>query len=83
MCNTELIALCAGTLVFISEALPFLKKYESNGILHAVICILKSDCIKDHGDEASIADVEIVVMSDSDSSYNSDKYSSNSENSEY
>ena len=82
MCNTEVIALCAGTLVFISEALPFLKKYESNGILHAVICILKSDCIKDHGDEASIADVEIVTISES-SSENSDNISSSSEDSEY
>lgn len=82
MCNTELIALCAGTLVLISEILPFIKKYESNGILHAIICILKSDCIKEHVNEISNADIEIVTISES-SSENSDNISSSSEDSEY
>ena len=46
MCNIEYIAFATGVLVFISEVLPFISRLESNGIVHAIVCILKSDCFK-------------------------------------
>jgi len=48
MCDSaELyIAFATGTLLFVSEVLPLLKKYKSNGIVHALICILNSECMK-------------------------------------
>jgi len=48
MCDTtELyVALLTGSLLFISEVLPLMKKYKSNGIVHALVCILNSECLK-------------------------------------
>ena len=48
MCDSaELyIAFATGSLLFVSEVLPLMKKYKSNGIIHALICILNSECLK-------------------------------------
>ena len=48
MCDSaELyVAFATGSLLFVSEVLPLMKKYKSNGIVHALICILNSECLK-------------------------------------
>jgi len=58
MCDTtELyIAMATGSLLFISEVLPLMKKYKSNGIVHAFICILNSECLKINNEVDSDSD---------------------------
>ena len=60
MCETELIALVAGLIVLVSEIMPFMKNYKSNGILHAVVCLLNSECIKGALAEPVITDIEDI-----------------------
>lgn len=63
MCDTtELyIALFTGALLFVSEVLPLIKKYKSNGIVHALICILNSECLKSSSSSDIDSDSDAVT----------------------
>ena len=56
MCEVQWIALATGLLVLISEILPFLKKFKSNGIVHALVNLLNSECLKEIADIDSDSD---------------------------
>ena len=56
MCEVQWIALASGLLVCVSEVLPFLKGFKSNGILHALVYLLNSGCIKEINDIDSDSD---------------------------
>jgi hypothetical protein len=56
MCDVQWIALATGVLVCVSEVLPFLKKFKSNGIVHALVCLLNSECIREIADIDSDSD---------------------------
>ena len=56
MCDTQYIAICTAVLVLISEVLPFIDKYKSNGLVHALVCLLNSECLKRAIDEDSDSD---------------------------
>jgi hypothetical protein len=44
--RNEYIAIALGALLLISEVMPMLKKYKSNGLVHSIICLLKgSSCV--------------------------------------
>ena len=46
--RNECIAIGLGVLLLISEVMPMLKKYKSNGLVHSVVCLLKgSSCMAD------------------------------------
>ena len=53
MCLTDYLTFATAALVFISELLPFIKSKDYNGILHALVLIYNSDCIKDQSQELS------------------------------
>lgn len=42
LANGEIIGIIATILLCLSEALPFFKKFEGNGIFHTIIVVLKS-----------------------------------------
>ena len=56
MCDTQYIAIGTAVLVLISEVLPFIDKYKSNGLIHALVCLLNSECLKRAIDEDSDSD---------------------------
>jgi len=56
MCDTQYIAIGTAVLVLISEVLPFIDKYKSNGLVHALVCLLHSDCLKRVIDDDSDSD---------------------------
>ena len=56
MCDTQYIAIGTAVLVLISEVLPFIDKYKSNGLVHALVCLLRSDCLKRVIDDDSDSD---------------------------
>jgi len=80
--NTQYIAIVTAILVFMSETMPFMDKYKSNGLIHALVCLLNSECLKraidDDSDSdavtseefnaVSIGEVEMIDVGLSDSS---------------
>ena len=56
MCDTQYIAIGTAVLVLISEVLPFIDKYKSNGLVHALVCLVQSDCLKRVIDDDSDSD---------------------------
>ena len=58
MCDdkTQYIAIVTAILVFMSETMPFMDKYKSNGLIHALVCLLHSDCLKPTIDDDSDSD---------------------------
>ena len=42
----EYSTIILGSLLLISEVMPFLKKYKTNGVLESAICLLRgSECV--------------------------------------
>lgn len=56
MCDTQYIAVGTAVLVLISEVLPFIDKYKSNGLIHALVCLANSECLKRTIDDDSDSD---------------------------
>jgi hypothetical protein len=57
MCDdTQYIAIGTAILVLISEVLPFMDKYKSNGLIHALVFLLNSECLKRTIDDDSDSD---------------------------
>lgn len=56
MCDTQYIAIGTAVLVLISEILPFIDKYKSNGLIHALVFLLNSECLKRAIDNDSDSD---------------------------
>ena len=47
MCDFEFLAIIAAVIAFLSELLPFVD-HNANGVIHAIICLLQSDCVNNH-----------------------------------